>query len=183
MEIYGAYCEYPKTTAEFLELPLGLYTREWNHTDFTDPTGTIQLDPGSRSFTLAPGQYYLVRGFSSVTMMSDLVPIIDTRKAYPGCCYVYDIQRWPKPPGPHDEEFDEFMKSLYAVGAGAVAMYGGASIFECVIHAPEGARTRIAVGHQVGYDPAHAVNKVYARVGGGDSTYHLAAKISIYKMP
>jgi hypothetical protein len=176
---HATFCEYPRTATEFLELPAGLYTREWTHVDRWDDGHAITLLPGSRVIELRPGTY-VVRGFSSVTMMKDLAPITDTKNAYPGCCYVYDIGRWPRPPGPKDPDFAAFMKSHYAVGGIAVAMYSGSSIFECVIEKNES--TRIAVGHQVGYDPDTATHKVYARVGGGDSTYHLAAKISIYRM-
>lgn len=183
MQTYATYCEYPKREDEYLELPKDLYLREWHYEDHRDSTGAITRASDGRSFALVPG-LYLVRGFSSVTMMKDVVPIIDTRNGYPGCCYVYDIGRWPTPPKPDDpNSFKEFLRTSYAVGGIAVAMDSGSSIFECVIDTREDAVTaRVAVGHQVGYDPEKAVNKVYARVGGGDSTYHLAAKISIYKM-
>lgn len=180
METHATYCEYPKRKDEYLELPNDLYIREWHHEDHRDPTDAITRATDAKSFKLVPG-LYVVRGFSSVTMMKGLAPIIDTGNAYPGCCYVYDVGKWPTPPRP--AQLEEFLETAYAVGGIAVAMYSGSSLFECVIDTRRtGELARVAVGHQVGYDPEKAVNKVYARVGGGDSTYHLAAKISIYKM-
>ena len=84
-------------------------------------------------------------------------------------------------PEPHHAGFDEFMVNLFALGSIAVAMYSGLSLFECVVRV-RGAPASVSVAHQCGYVSAKAVNKVYVRVGGGDSLYHQTARISIYQV-
>jgi hypothetical protein len=180
MITHAAFSEYPASESEFKESPDGIYIREWNTTNHEDPLEHITLSEDGTTLVLRRGVYRLT-GYSSLTMMAGVYPVIDTVNAYPGCCYVYDAARWPVLPGPHDADFDEFMANLFAVGSIAVAMYSGLSQFECII-AVRGAPAKVAVAHQCGYVSAKAVNKVYVRVGGGDSIYHQTAKISVYQM-
>lgn len=180
MITHAAFAEYPVSASEFKESPDGIYIREWNTTDHEDPLHHITRNEDGTALVLKRGVYRLT-GYSSLTMMAGVNPVIDTVNAYPGCCYVYDAARWPVLPGPRDADFDEFMASLFAVGSIAVAMYSGLSVFECVIRV-RGAPARVSVAHQCGYVSAKAVNKVYVRVGGGDSLYHQMARISVYQM-
>ena len=180
MMTYAAFSEYPESATEFKESPDGIYVREWNTPNHEDPLDYITLNDDRTALVLQEGVYRL-SGYSSLTMMAGINPVIDTTNAYPGCCYVYDSARWPALPAPRDEDFDDFMASLYAVGSIAVAMYSGLSSFECIVPVPDGP-ARVSVAHQCGYVSAKAVNKVYVRVGGGDSLYHQTAKISVYKI-
>lgn len=180
MITHAAFSEYPVSASEFKESPDGIYIREWNTTNDEDPLHHITLSEDSTALMLERGVYRLT-GFSSLTMMAGLAPVIDMVNAYPGCCYVYNAARWPVIPSPDGEGFDDFMKNLFAVGSIAVAMYSGLSVFECIVtvrHAP----VRVSVAHQCGYVSAKADNKVYVRVGGGDSLYHQTAKISVYQI-
>lgn len=180
MITYAAFSEYPVSESEFKESPDGIYVREWNTPNHEDPLQHITLNEDRTALVLQEG-VYRVTGYSSLTMMAGVNPVIDTVNAYPGCCYVYDAARWPVLPGPRDADFDEFMANLFAVGSIAVAMYSGLSQFECVIEARDGP-ARVSVAHQCGYVSAKAVNKVYVRVGGGDSLYHQTAKVSVYQI-
>lgn len=180
MITHAAFSEYPASSEEFKESPDGIYRREWNTTDHEDPLRRITLNKEKTALRLQRGVYRLT-GYSSLTMMAGVAPVIDMANAYPGCCYVYDARRWPAIPGPPDAGFDEFMASLYAVGSIAVAMYSGLSVFECVIRV-RGAPASVSVAHQCGYVSAKAANKVYVRVGGGDSLYHQMARISVYQI-
>ncbi|MCA1788778.1 MAG: hypothetical protein LC667_02660 [Thioalkalivibrio sp.] len=180
MITYAAFSECPVSESEFKESPDGIYTREWNTTNHEDPLKHITLNQDRTALVLEEGVYRLT-GFSSLTMMANVYPVIDTYNAYPGCCYVYDAAKWPVLPSPHGAGFDEFMTDLFAIGSIAVAMYSGLSLFECIIKV-RGVPANVSVAHQCGYVSAKAMNKVYVRVGGGDSLYHQTAKISIYQI-
>jgi hypothetical protein len=180
MLTYAAFSEYPVSASEFKESPDGIYTREWNTTNHEDPLNHITLNEDRTALVLEEGVYRLT-GFSSLTMMPNVTPVIDTYNAYPGCCYVYDAARWPVLPSPHSEGFDAFMTDLFAIGSIAVAMYSGLSVFECIVEV-RGEAANVSIAHQCGYVSAKAMNKVYVRVGGGDSLYHQTAKISIYQV-
>ena len=180
MITHAAFSEYPVSESEFKESPDGIYIREWNTTNHKDRLKHIRLNEDRTALVLKKGVYRLT-GYSSLTMMAGVNPVIDMVNAYPGCCYVYDAAKWPALPGPHDAGFDDFMTDLFAVGSIAVAMYSGLSVFECVIRV-RGKPAHVSVAHQCGYVSAKAVNKVYVRVGGGDSLYHQTARISIYQV-
>lgn len=180
MITYAAFSEQPVSASEFKESPDGIYIREWNTTNHRDPLDHVTVSEDGTALVLKEGVYRLT-GYSSLTMMANVYPVIDTVNAYPGCCYVYDAARWPVLPGPHDAGFDEFLANLFALGSIAVAMYSGLSLFECVVEVRD-EPARVSVAHQCGYVSARAVNKVYVRVGGGDSLYHQMAKVSVYQM-
>lgn len=180
MITYAAFSEYPESESEFKESPDNIYIREWNTTNHEDPLEQITLDDDGTALVLKEGVYRLT-GQSSLTMMASLSPVAETVNAYPGCCYVYDAGRWPVLPTPRDAGFDDFMLNLFAVGSLAVALYSGSSLFECIVPVLDDP-VKVAVAHQCGYVSAKAANKVYVRVGGGDSLYHQAAKISVYKI-
>jgi hypothetical protein len=180
MITYAAFSEYPVSELEFKESPDGIYIREWNTTNHEDPLKHSTRTQDRTALGLEEGVYRLT-GFSSLTMMANVYPVIDTCTAYPGCCYVSDAAKWPVIPSPHGAGFDEFMTDLFAIGSIAVAMYSGLSLFECIIKV-RGEPAKVSIAHQCGYVSAKAVNKVYVRVGGGDSLYHQTAKISIYQI-